>query len=1630
MANSMPVNEKGFTVLYEASSPIIDLVFVHGFTGHPKDTWTLKGAKIHFTSTADNCTQDDRSTRAAEPSRFRKLRFASRRSTSDTTHTNLEVKQQNEVYWPADLAPHTIPDSRILTYGYDTKVRHWAVGPVSQSGVYDHAQDFLSCLEHQRRRPSEIQRPVLFIAHSLGGIVVKEALRISRGCGSVKPHIHGIFEATIGIMFFGTPHAGADPRSFLHHVLTASALALGAQVNKKIVGALMPGAEVLARLRDDFSLMCHERKWSVYSFQEEYGVPALFGTRVVDDQSSCLNDPTIETKQRISSNHMDMCRFYGSQDQEYLKVAAALKFILGTIRARPARAAQQQLHVSPRATQNLGSDTDMDDGAVHLESAATERKSQAYLGERIRDDDKPPPTARRGIPAEIRDALVKQLYFAKIDERLTSLAAAQGTSCRWFLDKPEYASWRDFAKRSDHGGFLWIKGNPGTGKSTLIKLLFEETKRRTKDDSLHITLSFFFLARGTVDEKSTMGLYRSILHQLFQQADELVQGMEWMTIDGAKGIQSNGWNEPALKHTLTDSVRILGERSLTIFVDALDECEDSQAKEMISFFEELCEMAQTLGAQLRICFSSRHYPHIEINKGIEVVLEDEVGHKEDIEQYIRSKLRVGKQPQAVALQSEILEKSCNIFLWVVLVVNILNSEYPSKPIPKMRQRLREIPPKLADLFEMILTRDGENLDLLQISLKWILFANRPLNPQEFYFGVQFSLDEGCSGSWDLESEDLDSIKAFVRTASKGLAEVTRNEASNVQFIHESVREFLLGKHGNQWFEAADNIAGHSHELLRDCCLSQVKAVAPQINKIFGTDQLRQYPFLAYATHNVLHHADRSQRCGIDQTLFLGGFGLSDWIAVHNAVSRDLEESPSRQYQTPVSLLYVLAERNLTDLIKIYPFKESCFAAEKKHYGPPILAAVATESDDAVQALFSLELKRLQWSEPQIQELHKQYPGKRRKHTGIGLKFREERGVFSYVAECCDESMVAFLLKTSKVDVNASFASETPLWYATLAGHEAIAQVLVEKGAAVNIANKRGQSLLSLASQGGHEAIARLLIENGSRVNSNEPGYWTPLLYAAENGDEAIVRLLLENGADLVFENGKKRSALIFAVARGHEEVVSLLLEKGAEVNWSDISGRSPLSWAAGRGHEAIARLLIRCGAAVDSKDHYHQTPLTWAVIARQVVMVKILLEFGADPNIRGLDGNTPLVWAIGEGERTRRGVHISSGKVVSTKAREDMRCLETSEATIVSLLLAFGANPNALSGDGQTLLRRAYRKPDTEILSLLLENGANIESKVLDLLLKAGADVNSVDGNGSTALLLATASRERLISVTKLLLESEADLERADDCGRTPLSYAVENRHLDAVKASLENDAILDSMNEQGRTQLVFAAGKRRSDEARPFVVDHTAKNSPFDAKDHGFGIGRDDFLGVELLLGSGAVTDSTDSGGRTPLSWACGSRRAYIHVVKALLSKGAALESRDHQGRTPLSYAAETRHPALVQFLLWQGAAVDSKDHRGRTPLSFAVEGWAVGTVNSLLDGGAVIESEDEQGRTALSIAAEKGGIGVVEFLLRRGALVDHEDKQGWTALDWAGAARETQARLLHMSGEGGRTVLAEGDG
>jgi hypothetical protein len=119
-----------------------------------------------------------------------------------------------------------------------------------------------------------------FEAHSLGGIIVKEALRRSFGHRDFQREYHRIYELTAGLIFFGTSHRGADPHSIFKMVAEQSLHLASFQVNEQLTLGLLPTSERLKELRDEFSKMVRLHDWRVHTFQEAYGMRRLMGAKV------------------------------------------------------------------------------------------------------------------------------------------------------------------------------------------------------------------------------------------------------------------------------------------------------------------------------------------------------------------------------------------------------------------------------------------------------------------------------------------------------------------------------------------------------------------------------------------------------------------------------------------------------------------------------------------------------------------------------------------------------------------------------------------------------------------------------------------------------------------------------------------------------------------------------------------------------------------------------------------------------------------------------------------------------------------------------------------------------------------------------------------------------------------------------------------------------------------------------------------------------------------------------------------------------------------------------------------------------------------------------------------------------
>ncbi|OIW33576.1 hypothetical protein CONLIGDRAFT_184066 [Coniochaeta ligniaria NRRL 30616] len=213
----------------------VDIVFIHGLTGNSYDTW---------------------------------------------------LHRESGVHWPRDLLKHDVPNARILSWGYDADVASFW-GHASNNHLAEHARNLLGDLVRLRVDTDSERRAVLFVVHSLGGLVVQRALSISRE--RAEPHLKSLEAATRGILFMGTPHNGSDLAAWA--ILCARVVSKFRDANVTILKTLERDSEPLRDTQDAFGQLLRIREGQnspiqVTCFYEEH---ALTGVgNVVPKSSACL----------------------------------------------------------------------------------------------------------------------------------------------------------------------------------------------------------------------------------------------------------------------------------------------------------------------------------------------------------------------------------------------------------------------------------------------------------------------------------------------------------------------------------------------------------------------------------------------------------------------------------------------------------------------------------------------------------------------------------------------------------------------------------------------------------------------------------------------------------------------------------------------------------------------------------------------------------------------------------------------------------------------------------------------------------------------------------------------------------------------------------------------------------------------------------------------------------------------------------------------------------------------------------------------------------------------------------------------------------------------------------------------
>ncbi|WQF78470.1 Putative P-loop containing nucleoside triphosphate hydrolase, nucleoside phosphorylase superfamily [Colletotrichum destructivum] len=1180
-----------------------------------------------------------------------------------------------------------------------------------------------------------------------------------------------------------------------------------------------------------------------------------------------------------------------------------------------------------------------------------------------------------------RKDLWESLKFDQIDSRQSNIKSALGKTCRWLTSHRSYKDWLDPAKLPEHHGFLWISGKPGAGKSTIMKFVMSRTKRGKvkKSPANAAVIHFFFNARGEELEKTTLGMYRSLLHQLLENLPDLLQVLDTADFGLLKEGSLFPWELPLLQKLFKKAIRKLGQRQVSCFIDALDECAEEEVREMVKFFEGLGRLAIKRGTTLYTCFSSRHYPHISIRNGLRLTLEEQNGHEKDLEEYVREKLETKNKKQTDDLTTQILRKSSGVFMWVVLVVDILNKEIRRGRMFAVKRRLDALPAGLSDLFEDILTRDNDNMEDLLLSIQWILFGKRPLSREEYYF----ALLSGLSASEALQSFDkvpAESMELFVVSSSKGLAETisTKSHLRTVQFIHESVRDFLLKDGGLRkfWPDLGEDFENRSHDQLKTCCLVYINKVdisarlskddyllntpkddSKRIKKIVTDD----FEFLDYATNMILPHADAAAET-VPQDAFFMGFPLDQWIKLNNI----LEVHKIRRHNpNSASLTYMVAVKGLSMLIETALRLDLDIETHGGRYKYPLLAAMREGHERTAEIILQ--------------------------------HFVVKAGQSNHVP-------------------GSNWSTEVP--------------------ASINCHDTEGRTPLFFAAQRGQIKFARLLLELGATAFPQTKPWCTPLLAAVEENQEDVVKLILHwqfevgrpgsissstlfdapypydsdsnrqlLGADssklgLIRDNMNTseatsepvqrvvQHALNVAASTGHTGIARLLLAYGADPQGTDYNMETPLKSAIEAGMEAVVELLLDAGATLSPTEVEEGTPLHWACRYDDPTTLQCLIRREFDIDAADHRGNTPLHEASSWYAPRAAQVLVDAGASVQATNNQNETPLhlacQIGYSTIASILIKAGADVQATDDKGESPLHPACRQKDSIIASSLI---------------KAGADVKAIDNEGKTPLHLAC--RGGHTETVGNLIRQGANVHHRDKDGRTPMFDAAACIYLNDLgtfEILLNHGADINE-RDKNRQSPLFSAAESGPAEGLSFLLSNNADVGVVDNSGQTalFALG---LIGREskarILVKAGLNPKYRDNLGQTALHAACFNRHPYLGYLKFLheeIQDDFGVDVRDNAGRTPLHNAAKSCNVDIIKFLLQKGASPDATDAEGHTAIYKALmsdrhsynDHARLSAVHCLLDGGADARKPCPGGESLVDLAARLDRLDVLKFLRSR---------------------------------------------
>lgn len=426
----------------------------------------------------------------------------------------------------------------------------------------------------------------------------------------------------------------------------------------------------------------------------------------------------------------------------------------------------------------------------------------------------------------------------------------------WVLDHPDFRQWRD----DEQSRLLWIKGDPGKGKTMLLCGIIDHLRPVTKlaDPKAGRLMSYFFCQATDLRINSATAVLRGLIYLLVVQQPSLLSKIrdDYERAGAELFKDANAWF--ALSRIFTDILQDEALKDACIIIDGLDEC-SKDLPELLDFIDQ-----NSRPSHVKWIVSSRNWRQIEEHlsgSGQNVLLSLELNNTSisaAVDAYIRHKVEHLTRAKGYDdstrhyVRNHLQSNSNNTFLWVALVCQDL--ERPRVTRRSTITRLKSFPPGLDAIYLRMMEQinDSDDAELCRRVLAVVSVVERPITLPELT-SLDLSLHE--------LSEDLESVADIIANCYSFLT----IQDGFIYHIHQSVKEFFVQQPLKQIFpngimEEHSSIFGRSmevmfHSLHRDmyhlrdmgCPIEQIQAPIPDP--------------LAHAHYSCMYWVDHLCRAG-------------------------------------------------------------------------------------------------------------------------------------------------------------------------------------------------------------------------------------------------------------------------------------------------------------------------------------------------------------------------------------------------------------------------------------------------------------------------------------------------------------------------------------------------------------------------------------------------------------------------------------------------------------------------------------------------------------------------------------------------------------------------------------------------